>query len=1087
MGDEERPGEDPVERHLRECFGDAPKRDEPPSSEILRRLRSKSGRPRRYLLQGEVARGGMGAILKVWDEDLRRHLAMKVVLGPERGEAPQPAEAIDARRLGRFLEEAQVTGQLEHPGIVPVHELGLDETGRVYFTMRLVQGRDLADVFALARAGHPDWNRTRVLGLLQRACEAMAFAHSKGVIHRDLKPSNVMVGGFGELYVMDWGLARVAGEEDAHDLRLRGADEPAPVESELREASGKGPSDVLYTMDGDVLGTPAYMSPEQARGEVAELDARTDVYAMGAMLYHLLAEHPPFLDPGSQATAHEVLNRLLEGEPEPLAQAAPEAPAELVAICEKAMARDKDARYPDMSELAADLRAFLEHRVVAAYATGAVAEFKKWVERNRGLAASIAAAILLTLLGLGSTAWVQKRANEDLAEINADLKEARDLAVQNEEQAVVQRERAELESATSEQVVRFLTGMFEQSQPERTRGETITVKEVLDSAARDLEPELAEQPEIRARLAASMGELYRGLGLYAEALPLFDGAAALDVELYGASSGAAFASRLRLAELRVDLGQYDEADPVLRELAQAGGAEIAPAALVALARAEKDRARLAEAALHLDRAIESYRAAGQGDGPEALRAESVRIDLAREKRSFEELEAGRLELVARARAALGPEHETTLELEVELAELERGFARYAAAEERLGRVLELRRRVLGPEHPATLATAEVLANVFRGQGRVREAIELSEEGLAAAREVLGARHHDVLIIQNKLADLYSAAGRYDDSAALFEATLQGFALAFGEHHPGTAATLNNLGLLEQRRARFAEAQTAFERALEIRRELYGEASHPALQTLNNLALCYRMQGRPAEALPIFEELVEGFRQIFGASHPESITVLDNWGVTFYALRRFEEALAVFEEEVDLSSGALGEAHPLVARVRNNLGATLLELDRPEEALEQHERALAAREAAFGPEHPDTLASLGHIARILLESGETAKAEAYVERMHGGTRRSFGPEHPRTLSAEAMLGSVHYANQRFEAAEASFRRASDGLAKVYPASHDAVLQSRLHLAECLERLGRDAEAREVAAPLLELLPEGDPRREPLDRLMERLGS
>jgi serine/threonine protein kinase len=183
-------------------------------------LRSSSNSKQRYALKGEIGRGGMGAILEIFDRDLRRHLAMKVVLGSS-GQTGGNKPELESQQLVRFLEEAQVTGQLDHPGVVPVHELGVDADGRVYFTMRLVKGQDLSKVFAKVHEGDPDWSRTRVLGVLSKVCEAMSYAHEKGVVHRDLKPANVMVGRHGAVYVMDWGLARVEGREDSHDLRLQ--------------------------------------------------------------------------------------------------------------------------------------------------------------------------------------------------------------------------------------------------------------------------------------------------------------------------------------------------------------------------------------------------------------------------------------------------------------------------------------------------------------------------------------------------------------------------------------------------------------------------------------------------------------------------------------------------------------------------------------------------------------------------------------------------------------------------------------------------------------------------------------------------
>ena len=387
------------------------------------KLASRTGSFGRYAIEGEIARGGMGAILRVWDADLRRHLAMKVALGDLGAAADGGSPPIRPRTLARFLEEAQVTGQLDHPGIVPVHELGLDGEGRVYFTMKLVEGRDLREIFALVFEGREGWTETRALSVLLKVCEAIAYAHEKGVIHRDLKPANVMVGSFGEVFVMDWGLARILGQEGARAPRPEGerSERGKAVESDRREETARASDSPLVTGEGEVVGTPAYMAPEQARGEAETLSPRSDVYAIGAMLYHVLARRMPYASSGSALPRHAVLVRVLEGPPRPIHESNPNVPAELVAICEKAMARDPDSRYADTLALGEDLRAYLENRVVAAYETGAVAELKKWIVRNKPLASAIAAGILVLVLGILFSA---KKAREaEAARLETAVKE----------------------------------------------------------------------------------------------------------------------------------------------------------------------------------------------------------------------------------------------------------------------------------------------------------------------------------------------------------------------------------------------------------------------------------------------------------------------------------------------------------------------------------------------------------------------------------------------------------------------------------------------------------------------------------------
>lgn len=259
---------------------------------------------RRLRVEGEIGRGGMGVVLAVRDDLLQRDLAMKRVnaerVASDDGGSGEGG-SLATRLVRRLLQEAQVTAQLDHPGVVPVHELGLDAEGRVYFTMKRVHGRTLEEVLRDAR-GSKTFPLSRALQVFLRICETLAYAHRKGVVHRDVKPANVMVGRYGEVYLMDWGLAKLVGAEGAAPVRA--------TDARMPDAGGRGsdPGPAPLTMDGQMVGTLGYMPPEQVAG--AAVDERADVYAVGAMLYELLAGHPPYREPGTEEDPRAALMRM---------------------------------------------------------------------------------------------------------------------------------------------------------------------------------------------------------------------------------------------------------------------------------------------------------------------------------------------------------------------------------------------------------------------------------------------------------------------------------------------------------------------------------------------------------------------------------------------------------------------------------------------------------------------------------------------------------------------------------------------------------------------------------------------------------
>jgi WD40 repeat protein/Flp pilus assembly protein TadD len=403
----------------------------------------------RYEIIRLHAKGGLGEVFIAIDKELHREVALKKI---------RPQHESDTAYLGRFVQEAEITGGLEHPGIVPVYGLGEYSDGRPCYAMRFIQGETLAEAVCKFHSGNSGVTLRSLLGRFVAVCNAVAYAHHRGVLHRDLKPANVMLGKYGETLVLDWGLAKPIGQEATTSL-LFPSDEPT-----LLPHSGDSS---IHTVMGSTLGTPTYMSPEQALGRLDQLCQSTDIYSLGATLYTILTGQAPISGPNKS----EILRRVKEGDWQRPRLVNPDVPRPLEAICCKAMAQNASDRYPSALALAADVEQWLADEPVSAWPEPLKVRTRRWIGRHRVFVASLAAVVLVASLALSVGVFLLTAANER-------ERDARQTAEIEEAEAREQRDRA-----------RYLlyVSNINLALREWEHGNVAHVRELLDSFVPDVE------------------------------------------------------------------------------------------------------------------------------------------------------------------------------------------------------------------------------------------------------------------------------------------------------------------------------------------------------------------------------------------------------------------------------------------------------------------------------------------------------------------------------------------------------------------------------------------------------------------------
>ncbi len=950
----------------------------------------------RYAVLRLHAEGGLGQVFVARDQDLNREVALKQI-------RPERAAHSGSRR--RFLKEAQVTGQLEHPNIVPVYELAHRE-GQPFYAMRLVRGQTLgeaiADYHRRRREGRDDpLDRPRLLTAFVAVCQAVAFAHSRGVLHRDLKPGNVVLGSFGEVLVLDWGLAKVMGQPD------EGADEPRIEVSEYAQTGQTAP--------GVPVGTPAYIPPEQAEGEHAAADERTDVYGLGAILFDLLTGRPPHTGRTPMEAMYAAVAR-----PTPRAVAVePSVPPALDAVCTKAMARDPADRYQRAADLAADVQRFLADEPVSAWRETWAVRARRWVGRHRTLVSSASAALAVLVVGLAVATALLTAANER-------ERAARDLAQRREREARAERDRAAAHYRLARQAVEQYLDRVTESPELKARGLERLRKRLLETAVQfqqELIRQEGDDPAVRAERGRALWRL-----------------AAITHEIGTPAEALELAHRGR--EIQETLVREQPYDPTHREdLARtfnqlgniAGTAGDLAHAEEFYDRALKDRRALADAAP--DRADLAAALAATHNNLANLFRETGRWDRA------EEAYGEAVKLFDRL-AKVDPTGEYRRGLAQclnNLGALQTDTGRPDRAEATLRAALGHWQALIGtspdvPEHHLGLAGCRVnLGLALKADERRRDA-EAEFRGAAGALEKLAAEHPDV--------------GGYR----------QGLAKALGDLAVVLAATDR------------AAAKAAHRKALEIRERLVRDFPG-VLDYRRDLAVSHGNLGRflsdnpadRAEALAQYRRSLE-LREAIARENPgvpqcraELANSYDNLGASDVVGRdeaeEFCRKALRLREELVRDCPSVPDYRANEARTHNNLGALHTAAGRLPAAEAEFDRARAVWERLVA-EYPAVVSYRDDLAAYHFNRGILAQAVKQLDRAedeYGHAREIWDrlarerPTVPRfadqAARADTMLAPLYRESGRYDRAETAYRDAAarwEGLARSHPAiGHFAV--------------------------------------------------
>lgn len=784
----------------------------------------------RYQVIRKLGDGGMGIVYLAEQDQPRRHVAVKVIR----------TSFMSREMVRRFEFEARVLGKLRHPGIAHIYESGttdLDGRECAFFAMEYIDGLALTK-YAEAEKLDPH----RRLELIASICDAVQHAHEQGVVHRDLKPGNILVDSSGRPRVLDFGVSRAV-NSDVTALTLR--------------------TDV-----GQLIGTLQYMSPEQVGGIPGDLDARSDVYALGVVAFELLTGSPPY--DVREMTVPQIARTIQEVEPTRLGLLNPAFRGDVETVLSKALEKEKSRRYATAADFAADIRRYLDRQPIVARPATTMYRIGKFAERNKMFVAGVIIAFAALLSGFVVSTVMYLKA--DRARMLAD-----DL-----------RRQAEREAARAGAINSFLVDdLLAAPNPWNAGRRSVTVAEVLDRASAQVEKRFGAEPELEASIRTTLGESYQALGLYEKAQPHLAGANSIRSLSSSPDWGEMLKSEQAEARNLLYLGRTADADQACDKALKSGR--------------ELFRADSIQVANALETQGEIRNGQGRFGEAEALFRESLKIHQLHDR--ADPLAIPRLSNLIGSALYYG--------------------GKYADAEKLKLESLAGFRACLGDHNPYVAQVLNELGVACAELKRYDDAQRYYEQALPMLKEYLGPEHSIVLTCQRSLASAESFSGRDDLAEPLLLSTIAVSERTLGSAHPDSMAAANCLATLYLRAQRVAEASKLLQSLLERSEKSLGARHVETLKYASNLAWCEFHQDHMEAAEHLFRRAVSGFEHTLGADHPNTLGAIDGLAQLLDADKKWAESATWKQRLVDAQKATGAPEDMDFALLLNRLGTSYL--------------------------------------------------------------------------------------------------------------------------------------------------------------------